>query len=154
METMAITLVISLVLVFIFKGEGRRGRLFRHSMAALEGEMARIEVKLQGLREEQERLQTSVTSLQARLQPHTIAAVNAVEVNLDKQLRRSMARAETFEQHLVRRGLVSQEQLEKVASYRQGSGSDLPTEELLVMFDYISAEVMRRAKADFGRQQV
>lgn len=153
METMAIILVISLALVFIFKGEGRRGRLFRHNMAALEGEMARIEVKLQDLREEQERLQTSVTSLQTRLQPHTIAAVNAVEVNLDKQLRRSMARAETFEQYLVRRGGISQEQLEKVAAYRQGSGSALPTEELLVMFDYISADAMRRAKADFGRQQ-
>lgn len=153
METMAIILVISLALVFIFRGEGRRGRLFRHNMAALEGEMTRIEVKLQDLREEQERLQTSVTSLQTRLQPHTIAAVNAVEVNLDKQLRRSMARAETFEQFLVRRGGISQEQLEKVAAYRQGSGSALPTEELLVMFDYISADAMRRAKADFGRQQ-
>lgn len=153
MEVMAIVLVVVLALGFITRGEGQRSRAFRHGVAAFETDMQRLELKLQELREEQDRLQNSVTSLQARLQPHAVAADVEVEVKLDRQLHRTVARSETFEQHLVRRGIVSSEQLERVAAYRQGSGSELPTEELLVLFDYVPADIMRKAKADFSRQQ-
>jgi multidrug resistance efflux pump len=130
----------------------RGGGAPRLAEAALERDIQLMELRLANLTETYGTLQASVAAMRGRLHAHAEReADRAVELRASAAQTATEQR-ESLTERLLRKGLVSEDQVAKAEAYRRNTGNPLPQEEVLALLGFITSDVLRAERDEHRRQ--